>query len=67
MMNENEEIPRPETRRIRETFFGPRRNPKDVKAAQDVYGLIKDLRLGHLSALDKIPDFYVTMLVGFIM
>lgn len=32
-----------------------------------MYGLIRDLRLGHLSALEKIPDFYVTILVGFIM
>jgi hypothetical protein len=67
MMNEDTGIPRSGTTGVSETFFGPRRNPADVNVAKDVYGLVKDLRLGHLSALEKIPDFYVTLLVGFVM
>ena len=32
-----------------------------------MYDLIKSMDLGNLSALDKIPDYYVQMLLGYII
>lgn len=42
-------------------------NSSELKISKNMYDLIKSMNLGNLSSLDKIPDYYVKMLLGYVI
>lgn len=51
----------------RETFYGVRLGLGRLCMAKNMYDMIKWQNLGNLSSLPKIPEFYMRMLLGYII
>ena len=51
------------TRKHQTHFYGKRILIKDVKVSKNYYTVIKSYDLGNLSALSRIPEFYVKNLI----
>jgi hypothetical protein len=48
-------------------FYGKRLFIKDLKISKNYYTVIKEMKLGNLSALNRIPEFYSKHLIQFII
>ena len=40
---------------------------QDLRISQNFYGIIKSFNLGNLSALNRIPEFYIKHLIQYIV
>lgn len=49
------------------TYYGPRKHPDSIQVSRNMYEMIKWMDLGNLSGLQKIPDFYIRFLIGYMV
>jgi hypothetical protein len=57
---EDEEI---QNRKYQTHFYGKRMFIKDLKVSKNYYTVIREMKMGNLSALNRIPEFYAKHLI----